>query len=56
MTDSPAYDACDGVVSLESILLVMSIGVQNGLHTPACDIGNVYLDSNTKEKIYAIKG
>ncbi len=45
-----------GVVSLRSLRIVMMLGEHNGLQQMAGDIGNGYLEANTKEKVYIIAG
>ena len=48
--------AYSGVVSLRTMRLALVVGELNGLNTMVGDIGNAYLTSKTKEKVFFIAG
>jgi hypothetical protein len=56
MTAPPRDSVYSGVVSLRSIRLALLAAELNGLEIMAGDVGNVYLEAETKEKIYTIGG
>ena len=49
-------DIYSGVAGLESIRLGMFLGEVNGLSCCAADVGNAYLYSSTRERVYIIAG
>ena len=56
MTDTLKEDVYSGVVSLDTIRLAFVIAEMNGLKACVADIGNAYLYSRNKEKVYIIAG
>ena len=54
MTEPPLDSVYSGVVSLRSLRLALLIGELNGLTPMVGDIGNAYLEAETKEKVYFI--
>ena len=53
---APAEGVYSGVVSLKSLRLVMFIAELNQLELWGADVGNAYLESYTKEKLFVIAG
>lgn len=51
MTEIPLDSVYSSVVSLRGVRFVIFLGELNGLKTWATDIGNAYLEAETKEKI-----
>jgi hypothetical protein len=45
-----------GVVALRSLIIVIMLGELNGLKHMAGDVGNAYLEAETREKVYIIAG
>ena len=56
LTDEPDDSVYSSVVSLRDLRLVIFAGEQNELITWAADVGNAYLESFTKEKVYIVAG
>jgi len=56
MTDPPQSITYASVVSRESVRLAFLIAALNDLDVMAADIGNAYLNAETKEKIYTTCG
>ena len=56
LTDIPLESVYSGVVSLRGIRLLTFISELNGLDLWATDIGNAYLEANTKEKVCILAG
>src|SRR3982750_3734142 len=56
MTDPASEDVFSGVVSMETVRIVLILAELNGLRVCAADVGNAYLNSKTKEKVYFITG
>jgi len=56
MTDPPTEITYSSVVSRDSVRIGFLIAALNDLDLVAADIGNAYLQADTKEKIYAIAG
>ena len=56
LTDVPLDSVYSGVVSLRGLRLVLFLAELNGLDTCATDIGNAYLEAETKEKVCIITG
>jgi hypothetical protein len=56
MTDPPPYITYSSVVSRDSIQIGSLLAALNDLELFSADIGNAYLQANTKEKIYAVAG
>ena len=54
LTDVPLESVYSGVVSLQSLRLVIFLVELNGLALFQADIGNAYLEAKTKEKVYFI--
>ena len=54
MTEPPIDSVYSGVVSLLSLRLALLIGELNGLTPMVGDIGNAYLEAETKEKVYFV--
>ena len=49
--DPPLDSVYSGVVSLRSLRLVIFLAELNGLQLYAADIGNAYLEAQTKEEV-----
>ena len=56
LTDIPLESVYSGVVSLQGLWLVLFLAELNHLKTWATDIGNAYLEAETREKVYIIAG
>jgi hypothetical protein len=56
LTDVPLESVYSGVVSLRGIRLLTFISELNKLDLWATDIGNAYLEANTKEKVCILAG
>jgi Reverse transcriptase (RNA-dependent DNA polymerase) len=56
LTDTPVESVYSSVVSLRGIRLVTFLAELNGLQTWSTNVGNAYLESFTKEKVYIIAG
>ena len=56
VTDLPKEDTYSGVVSLDTVKLAFVIAEMNGLQACVADIGNAYLYSRNKEKVYIKAG
>ena len=56
LTDVPAKSVYSGVVSLCSLRICIFLAELNGLQVHAADVGNAYLEAETKEKVYIIGG
>jgi Reverse transcriptase (RNA-dependent DNA polymerase) len=56
LTDTPVDSVYSSAVSLRGIQLVAFLAELNGLKTWSIDVGNAYLESFTKEKVYIIAG
>jgi hypothetical protein len=56
MTEPPVIITYSSVVSRDSVQIGFVLATLNDLELVAADIGNAYLQANTKEKIYAIAG
>ena len=56
LTDTPIDSVYSSVVSLRGIRLVTFIGELNDLQIWGTDIGNAYLESLTKERVYVVAG
>ena len=54
LTDVPLESVYSGVVSLQSLRLVIFLAELNGLQLYSADIGNAYLEAKTKEKVYIV--
>jgi hypothetical protein len=54
MTDTPSYLTYSSVVSRDSVRIALMIAALNDLDILAADVGNAYLNAETKEKVYAI--
>ena len=54
LTDTPLESVYSGVVSLRGVRLVVFLGELNGLKIWQTDVGNAYLEAETKEKVYVI--
>ena len=55
-TDIPLESVYSGVVTLRGLRMVIFLAELNGLDLWATDIGNAYLEAETKEKVYIIAG
>jgi hypothetical protein len=49
-------DSYSGVVTLRSLRICLLLGELNGLKIGVGDVGNAYLEAETKEKVYIIAG
>lgn len=56
LTETPIDSVYSSVVSLRGIRMITFLAELNGMETWATDIGNAYLESYTKEKVYIIAG
>ena len=56
LTETPLDSVYSSVVSLRDIRLTIFLGELNGLEAWATDIGNAYLEAETKEKVYIVAG
>ena len=56
LTNAPIDSVYSGVVSLKGLRLVLFLAELNGLESWSTDIGNAYLEAETKEKVYIIAG
>ncbi len=56
LTDEPDDSVYSSVVSLRDLRLVIFAGEQNNLDVWGADVGNAYLESYTKEKVYIVAG
>ena len=56
LTPPPTESTYSGVVSIRSLRLVLFAAELNGLEVHAADVGNAYLESKTKEKLYLVAG
>ena len=56
LTDVPLDSVYSGVVSLRGLRMVLFLSELNNLDTYATDIGNAYLEADTKEKVCIIAG
>ena len=55
-TEEPMDDNYAGVIGFDTVFIAIFIAILNDLHCVAADIGNAYLNSETKEKIYVRAG
>jgi hypothetical protein len=56
LTDVPTESVYSGVVSLRGLRMLVFLAELNNLETWSTDIGNAYLEADTKEKIYIHAG
>ena len=56
LTKEPNENVYSGVVSLRNLILAMFLAELNGLQLRGADVGNVYLQALTKEKLYIVAG
>ena len=56
LTGPPLESVYSGVVSLRGLRLVLFIAELNGLEIWSTDVGNAYLEAETREKVYIIGG
>jgi len=56
LTETPIDSVYSSVVSLRGVRLLAFLGELNGLKIWSTDIGNAYLETHTKEKVYIIAG
>jgi hypothetical protein len=56
LTDTPVESVYSGVVSLRGLRLLLFLAELNGHETWATDIGNAYLEAETKEKVFVVAG
>ena len=56
LTPTPVDSVYSSVVSLRSVRIIAFLAELNGLELYQTDIGNAYLESYTKEKVYIIAG
>ena len=56
LTPEPAENIYSGVVSLRNLRLAIFLGNLNNLDIWGADIGNVYLEAFTDEKLYIVAG
>ena len=55
-TDATREDIYSGVVAMDTVRMGFFVGELNGLKCCAGDVGNAYLNSDTREKVYIIAG
>ena len=56
LTPDPIESIYSGVVSIRFLRLVIFLAKLNNLEVWGADIGNAYLEANTKEKLYVVAG
>jgi hypothetical protein len=56
LTETPVESVYSGVVSLRGLRLMLFLAELNKLDSWSTDIGNAYLEAETKEKLYIIAG
>ncbi len=56
MTNVPAAQSYSSVVSRDSVRIMFLIAALNDLDIKMCDIGNSYLNAETRERVYFIAG
>jgi Reverse transcriptase (RNA-dependent DNA polymerase) len=56
LTDILLDSVYSGVVSLRGLRTLLFIAELNGLEAWATDVGNAYLEANTKAKVYIVAG
>ena len=56
LTDVPVESVYSGVVSLRGFRLVMFTAELNGIEPWSTDVGNAYLESFTREKVFIVAG
>ncbi len=56
LTDEPDNSVYSSVVSLRDLRLTVFAGELNGLTVWGADVGNAYLESYTKERVYIVAG
>jgi hypothetical protein len=56
LTEIPIESVYSGVVSLRGLRTLVFLAELNGLETWATDIGNAYLEAETKERVYIHAG
>ena len=56
LTETPTESVYSGVVSLRGVRLVVFLAELNNLKLWQTDVGNAYLEAQTKEKVYIIAG
>lgn len=56
LTETPVDSVYSSVVSLRGIRILAFLGELNGLEVWSTNIGNAYLETYTKEKVYTIAG
>ena len=56
LTDTPVDSVYSSIISLRGIRIVAFLAELNGLNTWSTDVGNAYLESYTKEKVYIVAG
>ena len=56
LTETPIDSVYSSVVSLRGIRILAFLGELNGLKVWSTDIGNAYLETYTKEKVYIVAG
>lgn len=56
MTTADGNDSYSGVVTLRSLRICLLLGELNGLQIGVGNVGNAYLEAETKEKVYIIAG
>jgi len=54
LTDVPVDSVYYGVVSLQNLRICVFLAELNNLQVHAADVGNAYLEAETKEKVYII--
>lgn len=56
LTEVPASQTYSSVVSRDSVRILFTIAALNNLDIRMCDIGNAYLNAETREKVYFTAG
>ena len=56
LTETPTESVYSGVVSLQGVRLVVFLAELNNLKLWQTDVGNAYLEAETKEKVYIVAG
>jgi len=56
LTETPINSVCSSVMSLRGIRILAFLGELNGLKVWSTDIGNAYLETHRREKVYIVAG
>ncbi len=56
MTDAPSSITYSSIMSRDSVRIALMVAALNDLDILSADIGNAYLNTETREKVYAVAG